>query len=184
MTDMADEAPAALLSGGKAAGHWVLDPAGSSVRISHKVFWGLLPVRGSFSELSGEGDVTQDGSVSGRIEIGAASIDTKNKQRDTHLRSADFFKADEHPSIVFTASEAKLEPSSDLTVSGELEAGGVSRPLPVTAKVTQVSPDSATLSAEADVDRASYGMTWNMLGIIRGVAHVSVVARFTKQPAS
>jgi polyisoprenoid-binding protein YceI len=184
MTDMADDSPAALLSGGKAAGHWVLDPAGSSVRISHKHTWGLLTVRGGFSELSGEGDVAQDGSVSGKIEIGAASIDTKNSRRDTHLRSADFFKADEHRSIVFTAREAKLDASGDLTVSGELEAAGVSRPLPVTAKVTQASPDSATISAEADVDRAGHGMTWNMLGVIRGVAHVSVVARFTKQPAA
>lgn len=184
MTDMADDSVATLLSGGKAAGHWVLDPAGSSVRISHKHTWGLLTLHGSFSELSGQGTVAPDGSVSGNIEIGAASINTKNSRRDTHLRSADFFKASEHPTIVFTAGEAKPGPSGDLTVSGDLEAAGVSRPLSVSAKVTQASSESATLTAEADVDRASHGMTWNMIGMITGVAHVSVVARFTRQPSS
>jgi polyisoprenoid-binding protein YceI len=184
MTDMADDSPAALFSRGEAAGHWVLDPGQSSVRISHKTFWGLSTVRGSFSELSGEGDVAPDGSVSGRLEIGAASVDTKNKQRDTHLRSADFFKADEHPAIVFTAHEAKPGPSGDLAVSGELEAGGISRPLSFTAKITQGSPESATLTADVEVDRAGHGMTWNRLGMLTGLTTASVVARFTRQPAS
>jgi len=184
MTETPDNSPATLLSGGKATGHWVLDPAGSSVTIGHKHTWGLFTVHGTFSELSGEGDVAQDGSVSGRIEIGASSISTKNSRRDNHLRSADFFKAGEHRAIVFTAHDAKLGPSGDLAVSGELEAAGITRPLSVTAKITQASPESATLSAEADVDRAAHGMTWNMLGMITGVAHVSVVARFTRQPVS
>lgn len=183
MTDTT-EGPAALLGGG-GVGHWVLDPQQSSVKIGHKAFWGLQTVRGSFSELSGEGDVAAGGSVTGKLVIGAASVNTRNSRRDTHLRSKDFFKADEHPTMVFTAREAKLDSAGDLAVTGELEAAGVSRPLSFTATITQASAEAATLTAEAEVDRAGYGMTWNQLGSLTGLTKVSVVARFTKQqPAS
>src|SRR5689334_21498405 len=68
-----------------------LDAAGSAVSISHKTFWGLSTVRGSFTKLAGSAEILADGSARGRFEIDAASIDTKNAQRDKHLRSADFF---------------------------------------------------------------------------------------------
>jgi polyisoprenoid-binding protein YceI len=182
MTETPSDSPGELLSA--STGHWVLDPAQSSVRISHKTFWGLATVRGSFSVVSGEGDVGADGSVTGKLVVGAASVDTKNGKRDTHLRSAEFFKADEHPEIVFTASGAKPGSPAGLAVSGELEAAGTSRPLSFTALLTENTPDAATLTAEAEVDRAGYGMTWNQLGMLVGPTKVSVVARFTRQPAT
>jgi polyisoprenoid-binding protein YceI len=182
MTDTT-EGPEALLRG-SGAGHWVLDPQQSSVKIGNKTLWGLSTVRGSFSEVSGEGDVAADGSVTGKLVIGAASVNTRNSKRDTHLRSGDFFKADEHPTIVFTAREAKLDSSGRLAVTGDLEAGGTSRPLSFTATITDATPEAATLSAEAEVDRLSYGMTWNQLGMVGPRTQVSVVARFTKQGAA
>lgn len=182
MTDTS-EGPAALLRGA-AVGHWVLDPQQSTVSIGHKTLWGLQTVRGSFSELSGEGDVAADGSVTGQLVIGAASLNTRNSKRDTHLRSKDFFKADEHPTMVFTAREAKLDSAGNLAVTGELEAAGISQPLSFTAAITQASAEAATLTAEAEVDRASYDMTWNQLGMLTGHTKVSVVARFTKQQAA
>lgn len=183
MTHTANGLPAGLLSDGTAAGHWVLDQAGSSVSLTHKAMWGLATVRGSFAELSGEGEISAAGSVTGSFRIGAASINTANPQRDTHLRSRDFFSADEHPSIVFAATGAQPGAGSGLTVTGELTAAGVSRPLSVTATVTQASPGSVTFTAEAEVDRTSFGMTWNKLGMVKGLAHVSVVAQFTRQPS-
>lgn len=182
MTDTT-EGPEALLRG-IGAGHWVLDPQQSSVTIGHKTFWGLSTVRGSFSEVSGQGDIAADGSVTGQLVIGAASVNTRNSKRDTHLRSADFFKAEEHPTIVFTVREAKLDSSGRLAVTGDLEAAGTSRPLSFTAAITDATPEAATLTAEADVDRISYGMTWNQLGMVAPRTRVSVVARFTKQQPS
>jgi polyisoprenoid-binding protein YceI len=169
--------------GGAAAGHWVLDPGQSSAGFRHKTMWGLATVRGQFSGLSGDGDLGADGSVTGKIEIPAASVDTKHQKRDKHLRSADFFNADAHPSITFTAAGGAVGASGDLLGSGELTAGGTSRPLSVTARLAGVTADSATLTAELDVDRADFGMTWNMLGTMKGLATVSVTARFTRQPA-
>jgi polyisoprenoid-binding protein YceI len=179
MTETPSDSSGAQLSPG--VGHWVLDPKQSSAQISHKTFWGLATVKGSFSELSGEGDVAADGSISGKLVIGAASVDTKNGRRDTHLRSADFFKADEHPTMVFTSREAKFDSSGHLAVTGEFEAAGVSRPLSFTATITDAAPDAATLTAEADVDRLAHGMTWNQLGMVASHTKVNVVARFTKQ---
>lgn len=182
MTDPISGAPSGL-PGGAGAGRWVLDPQKSSVGISHKHFWGLMTIRGTFSDLSGEGEVGADGSVTGKFQVGAASVDTKNKQRDKHLRSADFFHAEAHPHISFTVKDAKVGTAGELAVSGELEAGGTARPLSLTAKVSEASPDSATLTATADVNQADHGMTWNRMGIIKGPATVSVTARFTRQPA-
>jgi len=179
MTETPGDSPAEPLSA--SAGHWVLDPQQSSARISHKTFWGLLTVQGSFSELSGEGDVGTDGSITGKLVIGAASVNTRNAKRDTHLRSADFFKADEHPTMVFTTREAKPDSSGHLAVTGDFEAAGVSRPLSFTATITEATPEAATLTAEADVDRHAYGMNWNQLGMVAGHTKVNVVARFTKQ---
>ena len=110
-------------------------------------------MRGSFAELTGEGDVGTDGSVSGVLRVGASSVNTKNKKRDEHLRYADFFDAGAHPHITFTAKDARLDESGNLAVSGDLEAAGTSRPLSLTAKVSETSADSATLTGSVNVDR-------------------------------
>jgi polyisoprenoid-binding protein YceI len=180
MTD-ATAGGASAQPGGAAAGHYVLDPAGSSVGFTHKTIWGLVTVRGHFSGLSGEGDVGADGSVTGHIDIPASSVDTAHAKRDTHLRSADFFNADAHPSITFAAMGARPAGTGELAVDGEVTAAGQTRPLALTARIVDVTPDSATLSAEVQIDRTDFGMTWNQLGMLRGRATLSVTARFSRQ---
>jgi len=181
MTDAVSGTQPAL-PGGASTGHWVLDPAQSSVGFRHKTMWGLVTVRGHFSELAGEGDVGPDGSIFGRIEIGAASVDTKNAKRDKHLRSADFFNADAHPKLTFTATSAVVNAAGELAVSGNLTAAGTPRPRSLTATVSDATADSATLTAEVDIDRAEFGMAWNQAGMLKGPATVSVAAHFARQP--
>jgi polyisoprenoid-binding protein YceI len=131
------------------------------------------------------------GSARGRLEIGAASLDTGNAKRDKHLRSADFFNADEHPHIVAVLQRASLAGGTDpavstgrtgdqVTVTGQLTAAGVTRPLTFTATLAEVTEAAVTVRAEAEIDRAQFGMTWNQLGMLRGSATISVVARFTR----
>jgi hypothetical protein len=91
----------ALLEDGALAGEWVLDPRRSSIRLKSKVM-GLVRVNGVFREVSGHGTVSADGEVSGALTVAAASIDTGNTRRDTHLRSADIFDSGSHPHITFT----------------------------------------------------------------------------------
>jgi polyisoprenoid-binding protein YceI len=159
---------------------WVLDPAGTTAEFSNKSMWGLVTVRGTFSQVAGSGETLADGSGRGRLEIGAASLDTKNRKRDDHLRSADFFSAAEHPLIVVDITRANPVNSGSAEASGTLTIAGTVRPLAVTAKVTEATDRAVTLAAEADVDRADFGMTWNRASMLTGKAHVSVVARFVK----
>lgn len=71
-------------------GHWTLAPDRSTVRFRTRTMWGLVPVNGTFTEVSGSGAVA-DNSVTGRVVISAASVRTGIGKRDEHLRSADFF---------------------------------------------------------------------------------------------
>jgi polyisoprenoid-binding protein YceI len=72
---------------------------------------------------------------------------------------------------------------SSVTASGELTANGITRPLDFTATVVEATPDAITLRAEVEVDRASFEMNWNQMGMLKGLATVSVVARFTRSAA-
>jgi polyisoprenoid-binding protein YceI len=172
-------APAADPLAGPAS--WRLDPAGSSVTFQHKTIWGLVTVRGSFSRLSGTGEITPDGSGRGQLVLDAASLDTKHGTRDKHLRSADFFSAEAHPQIVIDIEAATRAGTGSADVTGSLTAAGITRPLRLTAAVTEASDRFLTLTATGEFDRADFGMTWNRLGVIRGHASVAVVARFARE---
>ena len=96
--------PNDLLASGVLAGAWQLDAARTSVTLRSKSVWGLVSVRGRFTEVSGNGVVTPGGTVNGQVVIDAKSVDTHNAKRDQHLRSAEFFNVDEHPTITFTVT--------------------------------------------------------------------------------
>ena len=162
---------------------WDLDPAGSSAAFQHKSIWGLVTVRGTFASMRGIGEIHADGSASGRLEIDAASLDTKNGKRDTHLRSADFFHADTHPQIVAELGPVIRLGDTEASVAGKLTVNGITRPVQLTAKITEDTGEAVTLRTETEVDRADFGMTWNQFGMVKGNATVSVVARFVR-PAS
>jgi len=71
-----------------------------------------------------------------------------------------------------------------VTTTGTLTVAGQKRPLTLSARITEATGDAITLTADADIDRADFGMSWNQLGMIKGKAHVSVVARFVKTAAA
>jgi polyisoprenoid-binding protein YceI len=159
---------------------FTLDPAGSAVSITHKTIWGLVTVRGTFTKLSGSAEILADGSGRGRLEIDAASIDTKNAKRDEHLRSKDFFNVGDHPQIVVDLPQAARQGSDSVTTTGTLTVTGQTRPLTVIARITEATDQAITITAEAEIDRTNFGMSWNQLGMMKGNAHVSVVARFVR----
>jgi polyisoprenoid-binding protein YceI len=161
-----------------------LDQETSAVTFTHKTIWGLVTVRGGFTDLSGTAEIKADGSAHGRLEIGAASLNTKNRKRDEHLRSADFFHAAAHPKIIVDVAQAATSDGSNVQASGTLTVAGRSRPLTLTAKIAEATGQSVTLTADAEFDRADYGMTWNQLGMVTGTAHIHVIARFVKSAAA
>ena len=159
---------------------WQLDPAHSSVSLAHKTIWNLVTVKGGFEKLTGSGEILADGSARGRIEIDAASINTKNKQRDEHLRSADFFNIADHPQIVVDITGITRQDDDSATAAGELTVAGVTRPLNLVARITEDTGQAITLAADTEINRADFGLTWGKLGMIRGNARIGVVARFVR----
>ena len=89
--------------------------------------WGLATVRGVFREFGGRLDV-RPSAVAGRLTIEAASLDTRNKRRDKHLRSADFFDVERYPRIVFTVTAVSAR-DAGLSVTGDLAIGTARVPL-------------------------------------------------------
>ncbi len=174
---------AALVRDKALAGRWVLDPRASRVEFSVKHFWGAVTVRGGFERLEGEGVVGPDGKISGQLVMDAASLNTKNNRRDRHLRSGDFFDAQNHPRVVVTVSRAELTDDARLAVEGELETAGGREPLSFTAEIVDASADTVTLQAALTIDRSRLGMTWSPLRMTSMQATGSVTARFTRASA-
>ena len=169
----------ALLTDGALAGEWVLDPRKSSIRLKSKVM-GLVPVNGVFREVSGSGTVSPDGEVSGTLTVAAASIDTKNTRRDTHLRSADFFDSGNHPDITFTA-EAIRPSGQGVTVTGALTVRGRTRPLSFDAAASVQGDAEVWLDTEVIINRADFGLTWNLIGMASTDNTLTIHATLTRR---
>jgi polyisoprenoid-binding protein YceI len=167
------------LADGSLAGTWTLDPARSTVTLKSKSMWGLAPVKGTFTQVEGSGIVSATGEVSGQITVAAGSLDTKNARRDKHLRSKDFFLAEEYPSITFAV--AKLTPAGDgLTVEGTLTVRDRSNPVTLAATAAPAADGAIALDATVEVDRSHYGLTWNQLGMSSMHNTITIHALFTR----
>src|ERR1700693_3826019 len=125
----------ALAGDSTLTGSWTLDPARSEVRLDSRHTWGLLPVRGIFGQVAGNGTVTAAAQVTGTLTITAASIGTNNKMRDKDLRSARLLDVASHPDITFTVDD--IQPAGGgARVTGSLTVRGRTRPLSFDAKVS------------------------------------------------
>jgi polyisoprenoid-binding protein YceI len=170
----------ALLKDGALAGKWVLDPRKSSIRLQSKSIAGLVRVNGIFREVSGDGTVRPDGGVSGTLTVAAASIDTKNTRRDTHLRSGDFFDSANYPDITFTVDG--IRPSgAGVALTGALTVRGRTRPLSFDAAASVPDDGEIWLDAEVHINRADFGLTWNRLGMISMNNTLTIHAPFTRR---
>ena len=149
--------------------------------------WGLVPVKGRFTGLTGGGSIGPDGVVGGELVIEASSVTTGNVKRDTHLRSDDFFRTTSHPQIIYRASAITPLGGDRVRVSGVLTIAGTSRPLEVDATVQEVDSAAATVSAHLNIDRSAWDVTFRKMGMTRMSTSVDVVARFKRSsvdPAS
>jgi polyisoprenoid-binding protein YceI len=169
----------ALLQEGKLAGSWTLDASRSEVRLKSRSMWGLVPVTGVFGEVMGNGKVWEAGEVSGTISVGARSVDTKNKKRDEHLRSADFFDVANHPDINFTVDSIRPD-NGGAEVTGSITVRGRTRPASFHVKVSTTDGE-VTLDGEAQVNRADFGLMWDRMGMASMHNTITVHAVFTRQ---
>jgi polyisoprenoid-binding protein YceI len=169
-----------LLHDGTMAGTWTLDASRSQIRLRTKSVWGLVTVKGVFGQVEGTGTVSASGAASGTITVASGSIDTKMKKRDEHLRSADFFDAANHPSIVFTADE--IRPAGHgVTVTGSLTVRGRTRPLSFDAQVYSLDSSEVWLDGEVAVNRGDFGLTFNQMNMMSMHSTITVHAVFTRR---
>jgi polyisoprenoid-binding protein YceI len=168
----------AQLRDGSLAGSWTLDPARSEVVLHTRHTWGLLPLRGVFGQVSGHGTITEGGDASGVITVAAESVDTKNPQRDKHLRSAAFFDIANHPAFTFTAGSV-TPTDGGVRVAGTLTVRDRTNPAPFDARVSSADGE-LVLDGELRINRADYGLTWNFIGIAPMDSTIAVHAVFTR----
>jgi polyisoprenoid-binding protein YceI len=171
-----------LLNDPETAGAWRLDPDRSAITFTIKNMWGLLRVRGRFTEFGGEGRLTGDGAASGRLDIAAASLDTGIGRRDTHLRSADFFDVERFPeiSVVVTAVHPSAGKAADLRADFTIR--GVTAPLALPVTISELDDGSIRFAGQTPVDRHQFGLGWNKFGMIANAATAAAEAVFVRAP--
>lgn len=169
-----------LLADPSTSGAWTLDTARSSVRFTNKTMWGLLKVNGRFTDVSGSGQIGDDGTVSGRLTIRADSVQTGIGKRDEHLRSPDFFDTGNSPEIVIEVTGAT--PSGDRTVDidATMTVRGTTLPLPLQATVTGLGNDTIHIVGRATIDRTRWGVSGNMAGMMPSTAELVADTTFVK----
>jgi polyisoprenoid-binding protein YceI len=169
-----------LLNDPDLAGVWNLVPERSTITFKVRNMWGLLGVKGRFSEFSGDGQLTNKGAVFGRLDIRAASINTGIGRRDQHLRSADFFDVERFPeiSVVVTAVEPTTGHAADLRASFTIK--GITEPVPLPVTITELDDGSVQIAGETKVDRSQFDLSWNKLGMMAAAATVGAEAIFVR----
>jgi polyisoprenoid-binding protein YceI len=175
--------PAEQLNRGALTGEWQLDPGRSSVTFGAKNFWGLATVRGRFTEISGDGVVGPDGTVTGQVVLDARSVDTRNAKRDRHLRSHDFFNVDEQPNITLTVTGIRPAGANRVEMAGQLRIAGQTRQITVPATVEATDETTVSFVSDVDIDRTEYGMTWNMVGSVSKRSVIHAETTFTRSGA-
>ena len=162
------------------AGVWNLVSDRSTITFRGMSFWGLIPVKGTFREFSGDGQVTGDGAVFGRVDIRADSLRTGIKMRDRNLRSADFFDVEKFPdiSIVVTAAEPSGEEGARLRASVTVK--GTTLPIELPATVRVLDDGAVRVTTQATVDRSQFDVGGNLLGMVTNPVTISCDLVFTR----
>jgi polyisoprenoid-binding protein YceI len=150
---------------GLTTGTWNIDPGHSEVTFVIRHL--MTKVRGSFSDFSGQVVIEDDVAAStATAEIKVASVDTRNPDRDAHVRSADIFDVEAHPLMTFTTNGVRSE-GGDHFVDGELQIKGVRRPVTLAVEFNGVGEDPwggtrAGFSATTSVNRKDFGLEFNV----------------------
>ena len=145
---------------------WKVDPSHSHAEFAVRHLM-IATVRGRFAEVTGTlaGDETDPAGASIELTIPVDGIDTRESQRDAHLRSADFFDAEHHPAITFRSSRI-VKAGNEFAVMGDLTIRGVTKPITVQVETGGRVRDPwgnerLGFSATARLNRKDFGLHWN-----------------------
>jgi polyisoprenoid-binding protein YceI len=171
-----------LLTDPDMCGDWNLDPNRSAITFKVKNMWGLLNVKGRFTDFNGDGQLTGKGAVFGRLDIRTASLSTGIGRRDKHLRSADFFDVERFGeiSVVVTAVHPTEGNAADLGANFTIK--GVTAPLPLSVTISELEDGSIQISGQTKIDRSQFDLGWNKFGMIGTTATAAAEAIFVRAP--
>jgi polyisoprenoid-binding protein YceI len=147
-------------------GRWTIDPAHSAITITAR-HMGLASVRGVINEFSGTIEIAQLAELSTvEARMQADSIDTGNKMRDDHLRSADFLDVSNYPLIEYTGIGVSPQGDDRWRVDGELTLHGITRPVHLDLTYHGTGPDPwggqrAAFRATTELHRKDFEINWN-----------------------
>jgi polyisoprenoid-binding protein YceI len=158
--------PASTRIPGYVSGTWDIDPVHSDISFTVRHMM-VSKVRGHFTTFSGEivtGQDLTDSQVNATID--ATSITTGTQQRDDHIRSADFFAVETHPTWTFTSTAIRPD-GDDYVLAGDLTIKGTTRPVELALEVNGFGPDAyggtrAGFTAKTTIDRNDFGVDIKM----------------------
>ena len=148
-------------------GNYTIDPSHSRIGFVARHAM-VTKVRGSFNQFDGSGYFDADDPTSSTLQltIQAASIDTRNADRDAHLRSNDFFAMEQHPEITFVSTAVEQVDPENYRVTGDLTLKGVTNPVTVELEYTGAAVDPygnqrVGFEGRTTINRKDWGVTWN-----------------------
>ncbi len=173
---------------------WAVDPAHTNVEFAVKHMM-ISTVKGRFADVTGilKGDMADPSTFELDVTVDTASIDTRQAQRDEHLRSPDFFDAAKWPSIRFVGKRVEDQRADEFKLVGDLTIRDVTRELTldVTSEGAVRDPwgnNRIGFSASGKIDRRDFGLVWNQILEAGGIAvgdaiKISVDVEFTAAAA-
>ena len=150
---------------GYVAGTWTIDPVHSEVSfvVRHMM---VSKVRGRFDKFEGTIVTAPDplqSSVTATVDL--SSVNTGEPNRDNHIRSADFFEVESHPTMTFRSTGVRPD-GDDFLLDGDLTIRGTTKPVTLKLEVNGFGPDAfggtrAGFSASGEINRHDFGVSWN-----------------------
>jgi polyisoprenoid-binding protein YceI len=147
-------------------GTYTLDPSHTTIGFVARHAM-VTKVRGAFNEFEGAVDINGDNpsASSARVTIQAASIDTRNADRDGHLRSNDFFAMEQYPTITFVSTAVDVDGDS-VSVTGDLTIKDVTKSVTIDFELTGAATDPfgnhrIGFEGEVEINRKDWGVEWN-----------------------
>ena len=148
-------------------GTYTLDPAHTRIGFVARHAM-VTKVRGSFDEFAGTAVLDGANPANSRVEvtIEAASIDTRNAQRDGHLRGNDFLAMEEYPQITFVSTGVRQSGETTFEVTGDLTIKGVTNSITIPFEFEGAAKDPfgnerVGFEGSVTINRRDYGVTWN-----------------------
>lgn len=161
MTAPATTVPATL------TGDWVIDPTHSSIGFTARHAM-VTKVRGTFEEFEGQAHLDADAPArsTASVTIQVTSINTRQAQRDEHLRTNDFFDAPTFPEITFASTGVEVVSADTFRLTGDLTVKGTTKPVAIDFEHTGIATDvygnvRAGFEGKTTINRSEFGVTWN-----------------------